>query len=61
MLHVDIPTRDEIEELIRNRGPARVTLYQPTTPVTQHAQADLGTKRQVRTSSTTTRLPLLAR
>jgi hypothetical protein len=40
MLHVDIPTRADIEELIRNRGSARVTLYQPTTPVTQHAQAD---------------------
>lgn len=40
MLHVDIPTRAEIDELIRNRGSARVTLYLPTTPVTQHAQAD---------------------
>jgi hypothetical protein len=33
MLHVDIPTRAEIEELIRNRGAARVTLYLPTTPL----------------------------
>ncbi|MBY0528187.1 MAG: hypothetical protein K2R98_32630 [Gemmataceae bacterium] len=40
MLHVDIPTRAEIEELIRNHGPARVSLYLPTTPVTQQAQAD---------------------
>jgi hypothetical protein len=40
MLHVDIPTRAEIEELVRDRGSARVTLYQPTTPVAQHAQAD---------------------
>jgi hypothetical protein len=40
MLHVDIPTRAEIEELMRDRGAARVTLYQSTTPITQHAQAD---------------------
>jgi hypothetical protein len=37
MLHVDIPTRAETEELMRDRGSARVTLYLPTTPVTQHA------------------------
>ena len=40
MLHIDIPTRDDIEGLIRNRGPARVSLYLPTTPITQHAQGD---------------------
>lgn len=40
MLHVDIPTRADIDGLLRNRGSARVTLYLPTTPVTQHTQAD---------------------
>jgi Bacterial archaeo-eukaryotic release factor family 11 len=40
MLHVDIPTRADIEGLSRDRGSARVTLYLPTTPITQHAQAD---------------------
>jgi hypothetical protein len=40
MLHVDIPTCDDLEDLIRSRGPARVSLYLPTTPITQHAQAD---------------------
>jgi hypothetical protein len=40
MLHVDIPTRSEIEELIQERGSALVSIYLPTTPVTQHAQAD---------------------
>jgi hypothetical protein len=27
MLHVDIPTRADIDSLFRNRGSARVTLY----------------------------------
>lgn len=40
MLHVDIPTRTDIEALIRSRGPARVSLYLPTTPITHDAQAD---------------------
>lgn len=40
MLHVDIPTRADIESLIVDRGPARVSLYLPTTPLTQQAQAD---------------------
>ena len=40
MLYVDIPTRADLENLIADRGPARVTLYQPTTPLTQQAQAD---------------------
>jgi hypothetical protein len=40
MLHVDIPTRADIESLILDRGPARVSLYLPTTPLTQQAQAD---------------------
>ena len=40
MLHVDIPTRADLENLIQDRGPARVSLYLPTTPLTQQAQAD---------------------
>lgn len=40
MLYVDIPTRAEIEALFRDRGPTHVSLYLPTTPVTQDAQAD---------------------
>jgi hypothetical protein len=40
MLHVDIPTRADLEALIHDRGPARVSLYLPTTPLTQQAQAD---------------------
>jgi hypothetical protein len=40
MLYVDIPTRDEIEWLIRVRRAACVSLYLPTSPITQHAQAD---------------------
>ncbi len=40
MLHVDIPTRADIEGLINDRGPGRVSLYLPTTPLTQQAQAD---------------------
>src|SRR5262249_54161741 len=40
MLHVDIPTRADIDSLFGNRGSVRVSLYLPTTPVTQAAQAD---------------------
>ncbi|CAK6691259.1 hypothetical protein [Synechococcus sp. CBW1107] len=40
MLHVDIPTRAEIEALMLHHGPARVSLVLPTTPLTQEAQAD---------------------
>jgi hypothetical protein len=40
MLHVDIPTRADLESLIHDRGPVRVSLYLPTTPLTQQAQAD---------------------
>ena len=40
MLHLDIPTRADIEALIGSRGPGRVSIYLPTTPVTQDAQAD---------------------
>lgn len=40
MLHVDIPTRTEIEALIRTCRPGCVSMYLPTSPVTKHAQAD---------------------
>lgn len=40
MLHVDIPTRDDLDSLLRDSGPARASLYLPTTPLTEHAQAD---------------------
>lgn len=50
MLHVDIPTLTEISSLAEARGEARVSIYLPTTPLTQEAEADrialknLGTK-----------------
>ncbi len=40
MLHVDIPSRADIESLIGVRAPACLSLYLPTTPLTQDAQAD---------------------
>ncbi|MBK6558474.1 MAG: hypothetical protein IPL15_22565 [Comamonadaceae bacterium] len=40
MLHVDIPSRADIERLSAMRSPACLSLYLPTTPVTQDAQAD---------------------
>src|SRR5262245_3860236 len=40
MLHVDIPARADIEALIGHRGPACVSLYLPTSPITSRAQAD---------------------
>ena len=40
MLHVDLPTRAEIERLAAFRGGPAVSLYLPTTPLTQDAQAD---------------------
>jgi len=40
MLHVDMPTRAELEALIRHRGPACVSIYVPTTPLTRDTQAD---------------------
>ncbi len=39
MLHVDIPTRPEIEALIEARADACVSIYLPTTPQTQHVAA----------------------
>lgn len=40
MLHVDLPTRSEIERLAGFRGSPAISLYLPTTPLTQDAQAD---------------------
>ena len=39
-LHTDIPTRSEIERLLRTRDSSCVSLYLPTTPITRDAQAD---------------------
>lgn len=38
-LHTDIPTRSAIEWLLATRGASCVSLYVPTSPVTQEAQA----------------------
>lgn len=40
MLHVDLPTRSDFESLVTRREPACVSIYLPTTPLTQEAQAD---------------------
>lgn len=40
MLYVDMPTRPDLEHLITRREPACVSIYLPTTPLTQEAQAD---------------------
>jgi hypothetical protein len=40
LLHVDIPSRAQIEQLITLRTPACLSLYLPTSPVTQDAQKD---------------------
>ncbi len=40
MLHVDLPTRAETDLLASHRGAPAVSIYLPTTPVTQDTQAD---------------------
>ncbi|MGH8660080.1 MAG: hypothetical protein ACREV4_16870 [Gammaproteobacteria bacterium] len=40
MLHVDIPSRSDIERLITVRAPACLSLYLRTTPITQDVQGD---------------------
>lgn len=40
MLHVDIPSRSDIERLITVRAPACVSIYLSTSPVTQDTQKD---------------------
>ena len=39
-LHTDIPTRSEIERLLATRDACCVSIYLPTSPVTQEAQAN---------------------
>ena len=39
MLHIDLPTRDEINTLAGFRGTPAVSIYLRTSPVTQHTQA----------------------
>jgi hypothetical protein len=39
-LHTDIPTRSAVELLLTTRDPLCVSIYLPTSPVTQEAQAD---------------------
>jgi hypothetical protein len=40
MLHVDIPSRSDIEHLISVHAPGCVSIYLRTTPITQEAQKD---------------------
>lgn len=40
MLHVDLPTPAEIRNLAAAHGAARVSIYLPTTPLTQETDAD---------------------
>jgi hypothetical protein len=39
-MHTDIPTRGQIEQLLSARVPHCVSVYLPTSPITQEAQAD---------------------
>jgi hypothetical protein len=39
-LHTDIPTRSDLERLLAARDPCCVSIYLPTSPITQDAQAD---------------------
>lgn len=39
MLHVDIPGRDELRALLDHRDPVSVSIYLPTTPLTQEVGA----------------------
>ncbi len=40
MLHIDLPTRAEIEQLASRRGSPAVSFYLRTTPLTQHTDVD---------------------
>jgi hypothetical protein len=40
MLHVDIPSRSDIQRLSAARTSSCLSIYLPTTPITQDAQAD---------------------
>ncbi len=51
MLHLDLPTRPELSELIKHRAWPTVSIYLPTTPRTQDARADrIVLKNQLRTA-----------
>lgn len=39
-LHTDIPSRADLESLLSTQGPHCVSIYLPTTPITQDAQAE---------------------
>ncbi len=39
-LHIDIPARAEVERLLTTRDASCVSIYLPTSPITQEAQAD---------------------
>ena len=39
-LHTDIPTRSEVEGLLRARDASCVSIYLPTSPVTQQAEGE---------------------
>jgi Bacterial archaeo-eukaryotic release factor family 11 len=39
-LHIDIPTRSELERLLTTREASCVSIYLPTSPIPQEAQAD---------------------
>jgi len=40
MLHIDLPTRAQIDQLARYRGRPALSIFLRTTPITQEAQAD---------------------
>lgn len=40
MLHIDLPSRAEIEKLAAHRGTPSVSIYLPTTPLSQEAKDD---------------------
>lgn len=51
MLYVDIPHHSELQSLYQEHGGMRVSIYLPTTPLTQDAQADrIALKNLVRDS-----------
>ncbi|MEP9398674.1 hypothetical protein [Mesorhizobium sp. KR2-14] len=52
MLYVDIPTPEDINSLYSHRGDACVSVYLPTTPVTQEAQADRITLKNLAKAAT---------
>jgi Bacterial archaeo-eukaryotic release factor family 11 len=47
MLHIDLPSRAEIEALVSERHPACVSIYLATSPLTPEARADRTTLRNL--------------